>query len=389
MIQTQDLRVVVAGGGIVGLTTALAFRCAGAEVVVCERAEQIRATGTSIGIWKTAMSVFDELGVAGGIEAQGTPSAMVFRRADGDWHQTPGFDDSDREYLLIERGRLTSALADAVGHEHIRVGTEFVYFEERSDRIVATFADGNTEEADLLIGADGAFSVVRKQLIPGSDAVRDPGHEVWRALLPDCPVAFEKSTIVIGNNRTNGGYLRSKGNGALWLVTCFAAPPNLPATRKEQALAMARNLDDGGWNRKLFDIIEATPEEDVLRPPIMVVPPLPTWRSDRVALVGDAAHAMSPHVAAGATLGIEDATTLTRCLSTAEHLADGLEAYEADRIPHYEKVNELAKVVKEAPTPEEFAQRYVSFSHWMLTQAESLLGHERQECRLESRSQVA
>ena len=152
---------------------------------------------------------------------------------------------------------------------------------------------------------------------------------------------------------------------------------------------MARNLDDGGWNSKLFEIIEATPEEDILRPAIMIVPPLPTWRSDRVVLVGDAAHAMSPHVAAGATLGIEDATTLTRCLSAAEHLADALGAYEADRIPHYEQVNKLAKSVKEAASPEEFSRRYVSFSHWMLTQSESLLGSERHERRLESKGQVA
>lgn len=388
MIQFQDLRVVVAGGGIVGLTTALAFRRAGADVVVCERAEQIRATGTSIGIWQTAMSVFDELGVAADIEAQGTPGAMLFRRADGDWHETPGYDYSDRQYLLIERGRLTSALADAVGHDHIRVDTRFVSYEEHPDRVVATFADGSTEEADLLIGADGAFSVVRQQLIPDSEVQRDAGHDVWRALLVDCPVAFDEDVIVIGNNRVNGGYLRSKGNSVLWLVTCFETPPDLPETKKAQALTMARNLDDGGWNSKIFEIIEATPEEDILRPPIMIVPPLPTWRSDRVALVGDAAHAMSPHVAAGATLGIEDATTLTRCLSRAEHLADALKAYEDDRIPHYERVNELAKAVKEAPTPHEFASRYVAFSHWMLTQADSLLGSERKEQRLESHGQV-
>jgi 2-polyprenyl-6-methoxyphenol hydroxylase-like FAD-dependent oxidoreductase len=381
MIQTNELRVVVAGGGIVGLTTALALRHIGAEVVVYEQAQQIRATGTSIGIWQTAMSVFEELRVAADIEAQGTPAAMKFRRADGEWHQTAGFDDSDREYLLIERGRLTSALADAVGHDHIRVDTRFVSFEEHPDRVVASFADGGTEEADLLIGADGAFSLVRQHLVPGSEPQRDVGHEVWRALLPDCPVAFETGTIVIGNNRTNGGYLRSKANGALWLVTCFDTPPDLPETKKEQALTMARNLDDGGWNSKVFEIIDATPEEDILRPAIMVVPPLATWTSDRVALVGDAAHAMSPHVAAGATLGIEDATTLTRCLSNAGQLAHALKAYESDRIPHYERVNELAKAVKEAKSPEEFASRYVAFSHWMLTQADSLLGRERHQRR--------
>jgi 2-polyprenyl-6-methoxyphenol hydroxylase-like FAD-dependent oxidoreductase len=371
MSQAQDLRVIVAGGGIVGLTAAVALRHAGAEVVVCEQAEQIRAAGTSIGIWQNAIDVFDELGIADDIQAQGTPSAMKFRHASGEWMQTPGFDDSDREYLLIERGRLTTALADAVGHEHIRVSSRFISYEEHEDRVVARFADGSTLEGDLLIGADGAYSAVREQLVPGSEPQRHAGHEVWRALVPDSPVAFDEDVIVIGYNQTNGGYLRSVGNGVLWLVTRFNAPPDLPGTKKQQALAMARNLDDGGWNGKLFEIIEATPEDDILRPAIMIVPPLPTWRSDRVVLMGDAAHAMSPHITAGATLGIGDARALTRCLSDADGLPDALATYEADRIPHYEHVNKLSKTVELSASPEEFAHNYVTFSHWMLNEPRS------------------
>ena len=81
MTQIQDLRVAVTGGGIVGLTTALAFLRGGAEVVVYEQADSIRSMGTSIGIWETALSVFDELGVGDQIRAQGAPSKMRFRRA--------------------------------------------------------------------------------------------------------------------------------------------------------------------------------------------------------------------------------------------------------------------------------------------------------------------
>ena len=210
MIQTQDLRVVVAGGGIVGLTTALAFRRAGADVVVCEQADQIRAVGTSIGIWQNAMSVSTSSASPPTSNRRARPPRCGSAAPTAIGIRLSGFADSDRRYLLIERGRLTSALADAVGHEHIRVGTRFVSYEEHPDRVVATFDDGSAEEADLLIGADGAFSVVRQQLIPGSEAQRDAGHEVWRALLPECPVAFDEDRIVIGYNRTNGGYLRQR-----------------------------------------------------------------------------------------------------------------------------------------------------------------------------------
>lgn len=98
----------------------------------------------------------------------------------------------------------------------------------------------------------------------------------------------------------------------------------------------------------------------------MIVPPLSRWRSERVVLVGDAAHAMSPHITAGASLGVEDAVVLARCIDAHADLRSVLGAYEADRIPRYHQARALADAVEAYETPSEFAHRYAAFSHWMM-----------------------
>ena len=101
----------------------------------------------------------------------------------------------------------------------------------------------------------------------------------------------------------------------------------------------------------------------------MLVPPLPHWVSARVVLAGDAAHAMSPHITAGATLGIEDAALLGHLLTATADVPAALAAYEASQIPRYAHVARLSAAVEHAPTPQEFARHYAAFSHWMITPA--------------------
>jgi 2-polyprenyl-6-methoxyphenol hydroxylase-like FAD-dependent oxidoreductase len=162
--------------------------------------------------------------------------------------------------------------------------------------------------------------------------------------------------------------VRTHGGGVYWLVNQFDAPP-LVGTRKQQAQQLAAHLDENGHGRLLVELIEATPEEDILHNQIMVVPPLPRWVSARVALAGDAAHAMSPHITAGATLGIEDAALLGHLLGGPGEVPGALAAYEARQIPRYAHAARLSAAVEHAPTPQEFAQHYAAFSHWMITPA--------------------
>jgi 2-polyprenyl-6-methoxyphenol hydroxylase-like FAD-dependent oxidoreductase len=268
----------------------------------------------------------------------------------------------------VHRAKLNDLLAETTGHDNIRVNTRFVRYEERPDHVVAHFADGSSEECDLLVGADGAYSVVRAQLVPGSEAREHVGHHAWRAVIPAGEVAVTSDVMVVGHHGSRGGYARTHDGGAFWLLSQFNAP-SLTGTVKQQCLERAGHLDDDGWNSTLTRLIESTPDDRILHNQVMVVPPLSRWVSARVALAGDAAHAMSPHITAGASLGVEDVALLAHHLSLHQDVPHALAGYEAERIPHYQEVARLSGAVEHSATPDEFAAAYATFSNWMTTRS--------------------
>lgn len=360
------MRAVVAGGGIVGLTSAIALRRSGIEAVIHEQAPAIRAAGAGLGLWANAVAVFDELGLGEQVRAIGRPAEMYFRDDAGELIHPPGFPADDHRYLLVHRAKLNELLAEAVGRDNIRLNSRLVGYDETDAGVAAHFDDRTTVEADVLVGADGAYSVVRSLLLPGSDAVEHEGHHAWRSVIrPPAGVTVDEGVIVLGQNRTRGGYVPTVDGTVYWLVNQFDVD-SLEGSAKEQASQRAAFLDTTGWNPVLPALIAATPEEQVLHNQIMLVPSLPRWASHRVVLAGDAAHALSPHITAGASLGVEDALLLARLLASADGVPAALAAYERDRIPHYRTVNQLSKKVEDSATPAEFAANYLAFSHWML-----------------------
>jgi 2-polyprenyl-6-methoxyphenol hydroxylase-like FAD-dependent oxidoreductase len=208
---------------------------------------------------------------------------------------------------------------------------------------------------------------VRAQLVPGFPAQEHPGHYAWRAVIPTGDITVPENRVILGHNRCRGGYVRTYDGHVYWLLNQFDSP--VPTgTRKQQVLERVGHLQENGQNSLLTDLIDATPEELILFNQIMLVPPLPHWVSSRVVLAGDAAHAMSPHITAGATLGIEDAALLSRLLPPAADVPAALADYQATQIPRYAHVAELSAAVEHAATPEEFARHYAAFSHWMISQ---------------------
>jgi 2-polyprenyl-6-methoxyphenol hydroxylase-like FAD-dependent oxidoreductase len=364
------MRAVVIGAGIVGLTTGLALRRAGIEVVICEHAPEIRAAGAGLGLWANALAVFDGLGIGEQVRAIGKPSEMYFHDPSGRLLDTPEFGAEDHRYLLVHRAKLNDLLADAVGHENIRLGTGFREYEEHAGHVTVRVSDGGSEEADVLVGADGTYSAVRAQLVPGTPAQEHPGHHAWRAVIPAAGITVPGNRLILGTDGCRGGYVRTHDGSVYWLVNQFTSPP-LTGTRKLQALRRARHLEEDGPDRILTELIAATPEELILHNQIMLVPPLPHWVSARVVLAGDAAHAMSPHITAGATLGIEDAALLGRLLGPTSDVPAALATYQAGQIPRYARVADLSANVEHSPTPQEFARHYAAFSHWMITQQHS------------------
>jgi 2-polyprenyl-6-methoxyphenol hydroxylase-like FAD-dependent oxidoreductase len=175
----------------------------------------------------------------------------------------------------------------------------------------------------------------------------------------------EGSILTVGHQRSRGGYARTYGDQVVWMVNQFDSPAPT-GTKQEEALRRAAHLNDNGWNDPLVRLIERTPEVQILHNQIMFVPSLPRWTSARVALVGDAAHGLSPHISAGGTLGVEDVRVLVHAVLKHDAVATALSKYEANRIPHYARVHERADAVELARDAREYAHQYAKFSHWML-----------------------
>lgn len=343
------MNIVIAGGGLVGLTTAALLRGAGHEVTVLEQAAEVRAAGAGIGLWENALRVLDRIGDVRGL---GQEIDLWFFDTDGRRMRA-----ADDRFLLVPRPELNALLADAVGRDRITTGAPVIGFDDRPDGVVVELAGGSSIEADLLIGADGVFSQVRAHLLPGNAARPDHGHYAWRAVVPSGDERAEGTVLTVGRDRTRGGYHRVAAGRTMWMVNQFDAGP-LDGSKRDRALARARNLAGAGWHRELLRMIERTPEDAILENEIMVVPPLPRWTGDHVALIGDAAHGLSPHISAGGTLGIEDADVLCSNLD--------LSGYERARMARFDRVREFAAAVEAAATPAEYADRYAAFTRWML-----------------------
>jgi 2-polyprenyl-6-methoxyphenol hydroxylase-like FAD-dependent oxidoreductase len=362
------MRTIIAGGGLVGLTAAAALRRTGHDVTVLEQAPEIRAAGAGIGLWRNALAEFDWIGVGDAVRDLGEELDTWFFSPAGRPVRAPGYGESDHRFLLVPRPALNTLLAGAIGPENIRLGARAAGFAEDADGVTVSLDDGTRLRADLLIGADGVHSRVRAELIPGSAARPQAGHYAWRAVVPAGDERPAGTVLTIGRDRARGGYARLDDGHTMWMVNQFEAGP-LTGTKRDRALTRARHLAEDGWHDELLRMIEKTPEDVILENQIMFVPPLARWTSGHVALIGDAAHGLSPHIAAGGTLGIEDVAVLRDALATGAGLDEALAGYERARIPRFARVREFSAAVEHAGTSADFAREYAAFSHWMLTTA--------------------
>jgi 2-polyprenyl-6-methoxyphenol hydroxylase-like FAD-dependent oxidoreductase len=362
------MRIVIAGGGLVGLTAAASLQQLDHEVTVLEQAPAIRAAGAGIGLWPNALAELDQIGIGDTVRGLGHQIDTWFFDPAGRRVRAPGYQPADHQFLLVPRPALNELLAATIGAGAITTGARVTGYTEHEAGVTVHVEDGADVPADLLIGADGVYSPIRAGLLPGSEAQPHVGHFAWRAVVPAGAERPEGTVLTIGRERTRGGYSRLDAGHTMWMVNQFDAGP-LTGGKRDRAAARARHLTDGGGQDDLLAMIDRTPEDAILENQIMLVPPLPRWTSDRVALIGDAAHGLSPHIAAGGTLGIEDVGVLRAALAAEPRLGDALTRYQRTRIPRFERVHEFARGVEHADGADEFADRYTAFSHWMLTTA--------------------
>ncbi|MGD0560616.1 MAG: flavin-dependent oxidoreductase [Streptosporangiaceae bacterium] len=346
------MRVLIAGAGIAGLTTALSLHAAGIDVLLVEAATELRPLGVGINLPPHAVRELTELGLAEDLErtAIETAEQAHFDRFGGlIWREPRGRELGYRwPQYSVHRGELQMILLAAVrrrlGLDAVRTGTLVTGFTDQGT--VAYLKDRASEQsekvrADVLVGADGLYSAIRAQLHPYEPPPRWGGVMMWRGMAEGEPFLTGATLAVAGSNagRKFVAYpVARSGDGKVlinWVAEAMLGSGATPAVHAD-------------WNRggRLADVLPwfadwkfswlDIPDLLIRSPRILEYPmvdrdPLPFWGQDRVTLAGDAAHPMYPIGSNGAAQAIIDARVLAASLASASSPDEGLRAYEAAR----------------------------------------------------------
>jgi len=327
----EDLHVV--GGGIGGLTAAIALRQRGFDPVVSERATELRPVGAGILLGTNALQAYDRLGLAGEIRAAGSEKSTI-RLVDADGASLTSLDVGALEaefghpFVAVHRGDLQRVLLDRLPDSVVRTGAECVDVTGRSDDPRVAFADGTATTADLVVGADGIGSAVRDALFPEA-SVRPTGIVCYRGVATlDLPRSRRRTGLEVWGSGRVAGVEALSDDRVYWYLTATR-----PIADPDDPDALADALADalGSAPDPLPRVVPATPIAEILVNDLADVAPLPTWSRGPVALLGDAAHAPLPFLGQGAGQAIEDALAIARTLDERGGVPAALEAYEASR----------------------------------------------------------
>ena len=365
----QPLRIAIVGGGIGGLTLAIALRQRGFAPEVFEQAPALAEIGAAVALSANATRELARLGLLDAIDAASVePTELIFRnwqdgrrvaahpvREGGAYRARFG-----APYYGVHRVDLQRVLGAALGDDGLHLGHRLTAVEDRGASMLLQFANGHVAEADLVVGADGVRSLVRAFITEHQDhaGATYSGTSAFRGIVPSDALPSLPDPQAIQFWMGPGAHLLhyAIGPGASH-VNYFAVtegPASWPGPGYTTRIPAGEALTAfKGWHPAVTEMLAAapqTPEHRTLRWALMVVPYLMTWHRNRAVLLGDSAHAMVPHHGQGANTTIEDAITLAELLvgQTRDGVRDILPSYQALRRARTRKIQRSAWMTNHA-----------------------------------------
>ena len=353
------MKIAVIGAGIGGLSVAVGLQRAGAEVTVFERASEVRAGGSGLSIFVNGLAALETLGLSEAFDAVTDAGVEGFaagqRLADGRWiAQVPN--DAVGALRIVDRADLHRILLDALTRGTVHTDSEATV--TGTDGTLTVEEPGSagsavSEHFDLIIGSDGLHSRTRTVVEGETIAPRYSGYSAWRGIT-SVPVDLSgEAGESVGHGRRFGIAPLADGR-VYWFAVANMPQDAVFADEKATVEQMFT-----GWHSPIADLIAATPAEEVRRTAISDLSRrLARFHRDRVVLIGDAAHAMTPNLGQGGGQALEDAATLTVLLApllarghagnSAEDRAEleaALQRYESLRRPRTQSIAQKSRLM--------------------------------------------
>jgi 2-polyprenyl-6-methoxyphenol hydroxylase-like FAD-dependent oxidoreductase len=354
------MKVLVVGGGIGGLATALSLDAVGIECEVYEKSPSIRELGVGINILPHAVKALAELGLLDALDRVGVRTReLVYANRFGQeiWREPRGVQAGyNYPQFSVHRGKLQAVLYEAarsrIGNDNIHTGHQLRDFAQDDRGVSATFICRNgaietvTARGDALIAADGIHSAVRRAYYPDEGPPAWNGMMMWRGTVEYAPFLTGASMIIAGGMAAKlvlfpiANDTTTPGTNLLnWVVCARLGDGSEPPPRREDWSRPGRLDEVLPHVERTFRLSEVDPAE-VIRSteefyefPMCDRDPVPHWSCGRVTLLGDAAHPMVPNGSNGASQAILDARWLAALFTEADDVVTALKAYETARLP--------------------------------------------------------
>ncbi|MEQ8303907.1 MAG: FAD-dependent monooxygenase [Cyclobacteriaceae bacterium] len=333
------MKVGIIGGGITGLTTALALQKLGIQSVVYEQAKEINAIGAGIWLQPNAIKVLDWLGLKNEVKKQGieldkmeitNPQLKPYKKIKSEVVQ----DAEGNQTVAIHRARLHNILyTELLKSNEVQLDKKYKSHTISTAGINLQFENGE-DQVDILLGADGIDSLVRKAFLPES-SVRSSGQVCWRGISKmNLPDSLKNLGQESWGKQIRFGFSQIHDGEVYWF-----------AVANEEHLKKAEEVGRKEYLSKLFQdfssvitgLIEHTEPAKIHQTILHDLNKLPVWYNGNICLIGDAAHATTPNMGQGACQGIEDAYYISRSLSKSLHSAE--EAFQQFQSKRIKKVD--------------------------------------------------
>jgi len=335
------MKISIIGAGIGGLTTAIALKQKGFEVEIFEASKDFRKAGSGINLAINAMQVFKRLGIYEEISSLGSyTNSLLITDEKLNTITKVNLVNAEIEFkaktYAIHRATLHTILLNRLDGVKIHLNKKLKSLSQSNDEVNFIFEDRTSYNSNILIGADGIHSVVRKSIIKNTE-LRIAKQVCWRGIVKiDIPKKYQTELNELWGKGKRFGFVHINKNEVYWYAL---------ATYKNEFSNI--NLEElfSNFSPLIKKIISTTEKSNIIFNEMMDLKPISSWHHKNICLIGDASHATTPNLGQGACQAIESAYVIAECLSTEKNIQLAFEKLEKTRKKNAEKIVNISWTV--------------------------------------------